>query len=572
MRPSITGKLVGGTVLLVATIALLGVCYTARALTESAAARTERLFAQAAEKVDAVRTDLDLMAASPDESTRLDLGGRIGSDASLIEGLLTEGVSSMGGSILYPPELKAGAKNLVDLVKGDWRDAVTGAQTGRPSQLIAAVRKVSSALGGIETQFDQASAGTGRTFSVLFASFAVLGAAALFGLLLWTVLTLRRDMRKLIAFTRGLGDGQPQPPLEVSGDDEMGELAARLQALNVLTALAGELRSVSERIAIDYPSVADDAARIRESLAVQTRIVREAGRGLASVSQSVGQVKRSAGASLAAVQEGGKAVDTSLETIKRAMSATSLLEERTSRIEEVVALIADVADQTELLSLNAAIEAARAGEAGRGFTVVAQQVRKLADRSARSASEVADLAQVMLDAVRHIAEDSRDSFRTIEALRRDLRGMADSLASISGMAETAVEGVSQAASSLSSSLEQSSEAVRQSESVSDAASALRGSVQEAGSLAARFPQGNLPGPALPGIGREPLPHGDGAPPPSVDVSGALPGPLPDDRAESLEQAEDIEELPPADEEAQAPRAAKPAELEELEELEPADEQ
>ncbi len=496
MRHSITGKLLGGATLLVVTLALLGLCYAARAVTDAAAAREERLLEQAAQTLSSITATLDLLAAATDGASMRDLRSRIEADASHIDGLLETAASSIGGSIFYPPDVKDAARNLLGLVRDGWQDALRSAEAGPSASYASATEKVSSALGDMETRFDRASDDTSRTFSVLFAFFAMLGAIGLFGLFFWTVRTLRRDLRKLVAFSTGLGDGRAQASPEVDSDDEVGELAARLQKMNALTALAEELRGASQRIAANFPPVAEDAERVRDSLAGQTRIVRDAGRGLAGVSQSVRQMAKRAGASLAAARDGEKAVSTSLETIQRAMGATSLLEERTSRIEEVVASIADVAEQTELLSLNAAIEAARAGEAGRGFTVVAQQVRKLADRSARSASEVADLAEVMLEAVKRIAADSRDSYGTIEALRKNLRGVADALTSIAGLAESAVDGVGQMEASLFSALQQASEAVRQTPAVADASSSLRRGVQEAASLVARFPQASGPGAGL----------------------------------------------------------------------------
>ncbi len=579
MKHSVAWTLLGGAILLAATLALLAVCWAARAAAAEAAARNGQLLARAREKVNAVTTRLELPGLASDEASREDRRVRNDSDAAEAKGLLDAVVSSMSGSILSPPALSDAARSLRDLVRDVWRDALRDAETGGSSSYTAATQKVLSAFDALQAQFDRANAATDRTFTILFVSLAFLGAIALFGLLLRTVLTLRRRLLKLVAFSRGLSVGQAQAPLDVDSSDEVGELAERLQALSALTALAAELRAVSERIASDFPAVADDAARVRDSLAGQTRTVKDAGRGLTGVSQSVREMARSAEASLSAAREGEKAVGTSLETITRAMSATSLLEERTSRIEEVVALIADVAGQTELLSLNAAIEAARAGEAGRGFTVVAQQVRKLADRSAQSASEVADLAEVMRDAVRRIAADSRDSFSTIEAVRQNLQGMAGTLASIAGLAQSAVDGVGQAEASLSSALEQASAAVRQSQTIADASSSLTRGIQEAASLAARFPRSRAPERELPAITAERESSGDRAPALALDERpGALLAPL----AEQAGEADAIEELPLADEElppsdpqlfladAELPDAPS-TDAEEPEELEPVDE-
>jgi hypothetical protein len=129
-------------------------------------------------------------------------------------------------------------------------------------------------------------------------------------------------------------------------------------------------------------------------------------------------------------------------------------------IEESVSVIGDVADQTELLSLNAAIEAARAGEAGRGFTVVAQQVRKLADRSARSASEITDLVQSILDGVRRIGGDAREALEGERQLQRELQGVTSAIGSLAELAHSAAEGAERAEASLGTMLGAAAEAVR----------------------------------------------------------------------------------------------------------------
>ena len=594
---TIMRRLVGGSVLLFVTVLLLGICYGAQSRAEGAMERDAASFALAAQRVSAIAASFDVLlsAASsdaltpPSASLALDASAQrqrldaISAGASDIDRVLDAGVGSLKASILYPIDLKDEAKNLQDAVRGPWRAALlnTAESLNRRAQGRAEPGELSESLGAfslategvltslshVSAGFEIARAGLSHTLSLLYIALAILGAVATFSFFTWAIFTLRRDLRKLVAFSSGISDGDSPERPNVSGEGEIGELSAVLLKLSAFGSLVSRLRVAAEKIVLGYPPVADDFARVQESFTGQTQIVKDTSRGLAGVGKSVREVARNATDSLQAAREGGKVVDRSLEMIQKAMDATRLLEERTSRIEEVVALIGDVADQTELLSLNAAIEAARAGEAGRGFTVVAQQVRKLADRSARSASEVADLAQVMLDAARRIGSDAKESFRTIEELRRDLQGMSDSLSSIAGLSASAADGVGQAESALSSALEVGSDASRRGQSMAAASTSLKHEVEEVADLVERLPGSITVAdlPELPGAAPEPALEGqlEKLPAaPAIEMQNPLErGPLP----ARVETVDALEELPAADNERAKGSGTQeePAELEEL---------
>ncbi len=464
MKKSILGRLIGGSLLLTVAVALLGVCFVA-------GMRIERTIGDDARRLTAIQDRLQLIML---RAGMLGLDATAGAarghvrqmrdaDTDLLR-LLAERPSTVEGGMIYSSDLRDSLTTTLSSLGSSWQvslqyltDAVDRAFESVESRdrLLAlipgfvadgekAAAQLSSAMSGIS----DAGGGLAGSVPALFAFLLWAATLAALAYSLWTLFPLRRDIRNIISAGRRISDGDLAGLLEVSRSDEIGDLVDLLRRMSSLQTLVTTLRASGELLAAEYSKVAARITRTVTSVKNQAKAAEEASRGITGIAQSVRRVEETASVGRDAARHGTTAVETSLNNITRGMEATRTLEERTARIEEAVSVIGDVADQTELLSLNAAIEAARAGDSGRGFTVVAQQVRKLADRSARSASEIADLVQSVLDGVRQIAVDSKESLETGRALRKELEKVTTATSSISDLARSAADGMGKAESTL----------------------------------------------------------------------------------------------------------------------------
>ncbi|KQW96681.1 chemotaxis protein [Massilia sp. Root418] len=378
----------------------------------------------------------------------------------------------------YDPANPDSAKVVDGLVKG--MDRVP---TRKIDDIVVFIGEQSQRLAaGLEQ--DNQAAHRSASISLLVMLLATLALGSV--LVTWLIRGITRPLSQAIGIAKTVAAGDLRCSVDVTRQDEIGELLAALKQMSGnLAAIVGRVRAGTDTIATASAEIATGNMDLSSRTEQQASSLEETAASMVELTSTVRQNNEHADQARQLAHTASEVAVRGGATVSEVVATMGAINESSRKIVDIIGVIDGIAFQTNILALNAAVEAARAGEQGRGFAVVASEVRNLAQRSAAAAREIKELIGTSVERVEagsKLVGQAGVTMSEVVASVDRVNGIIGEIALASGEQRDGIEQISIAISQMDSVTQQNAALVEEAAAAADSLQQQAQSLTEAVSI------------------------------------------------------------------------------------------